>query len=81
VFLEDFPVLLKVRDAMRVTINGKPDDISGRTVLEMLKAKDISPQMVAVELNSKILERDQLGSTVVKEGDAIELLFYMGGGS
>lgn len=66
---------------MRVTINGKPEDIFGGTVLEVLKAKDISPQMVAVELNSKILERDQLGSTVVKEGDAIELLFYMGGGS
>jgi sulfur carrier protein len=65
---------------MQVTINGKPEDILGGTVLEILKAKDVSPQMVAVELNSTILERDQLGSTVVKEGDAIELLFYMGGG-
>jgi sulfur carrier protein len=65
---------------MRVTINGKPEDIPGGTVLEVLKAKDIGPQMVAVELNAKILERDQFGSTVVKEGDAIELLFYMGGG-
>jgi sulfur carrier protein len=65
---------------MQVTINGKPEDIPGGTVLEILKAKDVSPHMVAVELNSTILERDQLGSTVVKEGDAIELLFYMGGG-
>ncbi len=65
---------------MQVTINGKPEDIPGGTVLEILKAKDVSPHTVAVELNSTILERDQLGSTVVKEGDAIELLFYMGGG-
>jgi sulfur carrier protein len=36
--------------------------------------------MVAVELNSKMLDRDELNSTVVKDGDAIELLFYMGGG-
>ncbi len=65
---------------MQVTINGKPEEVRGGTILEILKAKDVSPQMVAVELNSKILERDELASTVVKDGDAIELLFYMGGG-
>ena len=65
---------------MRVTINGKAEEMSGSTVLEILTAKDVSPQMVAVELNSKMLERDELNSTVVKDGDAIELLFYMGGG-
>jgi sulfur carrier protein len=66
---------------MRVTINGKTEEVSGSTVLEVLTAKDVSPQMVSVELNSKMLERDELGSTVVKDGDAIELLFYMGGGA
>jgi len=66
---------------MRVTINGKTEEVSGSSVLEILKAKDVSPQMVTVELNSKMLERDELGRTVVKDGDAIELLFYMGGGA
>jgi sulfur carrier protein len=66
---------------MQVTINGKTEEVSGSSVLEILKAKDVSPQMVTVELNSKMLERDELGSTVVKDGDAIELLFYMGGGA
>ena len=66
---------------MRVTINGKTEEVSGSTVLDILKAKDVSPQMVAVELNSKMLDRDKLSSTVVKDGDAIELLFYMGGGA
>ena len=65
---------------MQVTINGKPEEVRGGTILEILQAKDVSPQMVAVELNSKILERDELARTVVKDGDAIELLFYMGGG-
>ena len=66
---------------MQVTINGKTEEVSGSTVLDILKAKDVSPQMVAVELNSRMLDRDKLGSTVVKDGDAIELLFYMGGGA
>jgi len=65
---------------MRVTINGKAEEITGGTVLEVLKAKDVEPQMVAVEVNSKMLEKQELGSTVIKDGDAIELLFYMGGG-
>jgi sulfur carrier protein len=66
---------------MRVTINGKPEEVAGGTVLEMLKTKDVEPQMVAVELNAKILGRDELGSTPLKEGDTLEILFYMGGGT
>jgi len=65
---------------MRVTINGKAEEVLGSTVLEILRAKDVSPQMVAVELNSKMLEREELGRALVKDGDAIELLFYLGGG-
>jgi sulfur carrier protein len=67
--------------SMRVTINGKTEEVSGSTVLEILNAKDVSPQMVTVELNSTMLERDELVRTAVKDGDAIELLFYMGGGA
>lgn len=66
---------------MRVTINGKPEEVPGGTVLEVLKTKDVEPQMVAVELNAKILGRDELGSTPLKEGDTLEILFYMGGGT
>jgi sulfur carrier protein len=65
---------------MRVTINGKPEEVSGGTVLEILKAKDVEPRMVAVELNSTMLDREALAQTAVKEGDSLEFLFYMGGG-
>jgi sulfur carrier protein len=66
---------------MVVKINGKSEDVQGATVLDLLKAKNIDPHMVAVELNSTMLERDQLGAAAVKEGDSLEFLFYMGGGS
>lgn len=65
---------------MTITINGKPEDIESSTVLDVLKVKDIDPQMVAVELNTRIIEREQLASTTIKEGDQVEFLFYMGGG-
>ena len=65
---------------MQLQINGKKEEVEASTVLELLKAKNIDPQMVAVEVNSAMVERDQLGSTAVKDGDQVEFLFYMGGG-
>jgi len=65
---------------MQVKINGKSEEIPGGTVLDLLTAKKIDPQMVAVEVNDKMLERDHLGSTTLKDGDQVEFLFYMGGG-
>lgn len=63
-----------------VKINGKEENIEEATILDILKSKNIEPQMVAVELNSKILEKDEFAITKVKDGDNIELLFFMGGG-
>jgi sulfur carrier protein len=49
-------------------------------LLDLLNAKKIEPQMVAVELNDTMVEGDHLASTPVKKGDRVEFLFYMGGG-
>ncbi|GKS63887.1 thiamine biosynthesis protein ThiS [Nitrospira sp.] len=65
---------------MQVKINGKPEEIQAGTVLDLLKAKNIEPQMVAVEVNDKVLERDDLATTHLHEADQVEFLFYMGGG-
>ncbi len=65
---------------MQVKINGKAEEIQGGSVLDLLKMKKIEPQMVAVEVNEKMLERDQLATTELHEGDHVEFLFYMGGG-
>jgi sulfur carrier protein len=46
----------------------------------LLKTKKIEPQMVAVEVNDKVLDREHLGTTPLNEGDQVEFLFYMGGG-
>lgn len=66
---------------MQITINGKPEELQASTIMDVLKHKDIDPHMVAVELNAHIVERDQLETTNVQDGDAVEFLFYMGGGT
>jgi len=65
---------------MQVKINGKPEEVSGGTVLDLLQAKKIEPQMVAVEVNDTMLDRNHLATTNLSDGDRIEFLFYMGGG-
>ncbi|MDE0146529.1 MAG: sulfur carrier protein ThiS [Nitrospira sp.] len=66
---------------MQITINGKPEEVQADTVMDVLKQKDIDPHMVAVELNTQIVERDRLPTTKVQDGDKVEFLFYMGGGA
>ena len=54
---------------MQVRINGKSEEVQNGTVLDLLMMKKIEPQMVAVEVNDKVLERDHLATTRLNEGD------------
>jgi len=36
--------------------------------------------MVSVEHNGTIIDRKNYGTTVVKDGDTLEFLYFMGGG-
>ncbi|HEX9154272.1 MAG TPA: sulfur carrier protein ThiS [Nitrospira sp.] len=65
---------------MQVKINGKAEEFAGGTVLDLLKTKKIEPQMVAVEVNDAMVDREHLGTTHLSDGDRLEFLFYMGGG-
>ena len=65
---------------MQLKINGKSEEFPGGSVLDLLKTKKIEPQMVAVEVNDSMIEREGLATTELKEGERLEFLLYMGGG-
>ena len=65
---------------MKVVINGIAENTTAATVLDLLRAKDVTPQLVAVEVNERILDREEFGRTPIKDGDAVEFLYFMGGG-
>ncbi len=68
---------------MNLKINGKSEslDQSSLTIAVLLQLKDVpDPDMVSVQLNGEILERDDFDSSSVVEGDEIEFLYFMGGG-
>ena len=68
---------------MEITINGEKETIEKDTltISELLTLKEVKmPDMVSVEHNGSMLERDQFDSTSVVSGDSVEFLYFMGGG-
>ncbi len=66
---------------MQVRINGKAEVIQESRLGDLLKSKNIEAQMVTVELNNKMIDRASLSETTLREGDEIEFIYFMGGGS
>jgi sulfur carrier protein len=70
---------------MIVHINGEartfPDAPSGRFMLAILiESLNMKPDRVAVELNRDIVPRDRWAQTVLKDGDQLEIVHFVGGG-
>ncbi|HXN07987.1 MAG TPA: sulfur carrier protein ThiS [Nitrospiria bacterium] len=65
---------------MRLKVNGKFEEFENGSIQDLLVSKKVEPRMVSVELNDKILDRNEFQSIPLKDGDIIEFLFYMGGG-
>lgn len=63
-----------------VKINGELLDKDGKTVSEMLADMKINSQHVAVELNEAIVSKSEYSKTVLKDGDTVEVVRFVGGG-
>lgn len=67
---------------MEIHINGEKRSFeAGMTVLGLLEEVVSAPDGVAVELNLKIIDRKEFSSTVLTEGDSLEIIRFVGGGS
>jgi thiamine biosynthesis protein ThiS len=49
-------------------------------VADLLRHLNLDPRTVVVELNRQIVRRPRLDDTTLAEGDAIELVHFVGGG-
>ena len=63
-----------------VKVNGEPKDIAGKTIAEYLATTDYDMKRIAVERNGDIVPKAQYGETVLKDGDSIEVVSFVGGG-
>ena len=67
---------------MKISLNGEPHEIAGPLTLTALLAQlNIDPRRVAVEHNLTVVKRANYDTTQVKDGDEIEIVNFVGGGS
>lgn len=66
--------------AMRLTVNGKPEETTLCSLLDYIQQKGISPDGIVVELNFKIVKKAEFPNVRLQEDDNLELLSFVGGG-
>ena len=67
---------------MNITVAGEKKEVKeGLTVSELIVAENVeTPQYVTVSVNEEFVESGAFDATVLKEGDVVEFLYFMGGG-
>ena len=69
-------------EPIRIQVNGEARAWrAGATVAELLRELDIMSERVAVELNLEILDRKDFDARGIEDGDRLEILSFIGGGS
>ena len=66
-----------------IIVNGKIQKIENEniSILDLIRLNNVQqPDMVSVQLNEEFVLRDNFESTLVKEGDEVDFLYFMGGG-
>ena len=65
-----------------LVVNGEPRRIaSGASVADLVRTLDLAPEKVAVERNGAIIARSTLAEVILADGDVLEIVHFVGGGS
>jgi len=66
---------------MRIIVNGQTKDIAeGQTLTLLREPLGLDQARVAVERNRTIVMKDDFPSTLLDEGDVLEIVQFVGGG-
>lgn len=68
---------------MKILVNGKEQEIeSAISLLDLIKENKVEqPDMVSLQINGEFIAREKFNSTIISEGDEVDFLYFMGGGS
>jgi sulfur carrier protein len=66
---------------MNIRVNGENITVDeGKTLIELIQQYKLHPGSVGVEVNFEIIPRTRYSGTLLKEGDSIEIVQFVGGG-
>ena len=67
---------------MQIQVNGERRELKDESRLsDLLKELSLAPERVAVELNHQVVRRNEWPNTILNEGDRLEIVHFVGGGS
>jgi sulfur carrier protein len=67
---------------LQIQLNGENHELAETCTLEeLVRELSLTPQRVAIELNRSVVRRDQWAQTTLNEGDRVEIVHFVGGGS
>lgn len=67
---------------MQITVSGNKKEVKdGLTLPELIEQEKVeTPEYVTVSINEEFVPSAEKESTVLKDGDVVEFLYFMGGG-
>jgi len=67
---------------MTISLNNREVEFEedNLSVNEILELKKLSFRMRVIKINGVLIPKDRYGSTIVKDGDNIQVLYLMSGG-
>ncbi len=66
---------------MQIQVNGERRELKDESRLgDLLQELSLAPERVAVELNHQVVRRNEWPNTILKEGDRVEIVHFVGGG-
>ena len=67
---------------MTITVGGTKKEVKdGLTLNELIVQENVeTPEYVTVSINEDFVAAENRDSTVLKDGDSVEFLYFMGGG-
>jgi len=67
---------------MQIQVNGDRRELRDESRLsDLFKELSLAPERVAVEVNHQIVRRNEWPNTILKEGDRVEIVHFVGGGA
>jgi len=66
---------------LHLQINGEAREVADELRLsELVNELSLAPERVAIELNQRVVRRNQWPTTILADGDRIEIVHFVGGG-
>lgn len=67
---------------MKIVVAGESKEVAETITVEQLIVQENveTPEYVTVSINDDFVDRTDFSSRVLKEGDNVEFLYFMGGG-